>query len=88
VVKDDDALDAAVTLLQIWGRLKLALWWTKFDEVSSYRIVARWGAHLRFWGRGRWWFGLVVVAFSSDWWLMVRAIHGGSPTELKTKIGL
>jgi hypothetical protein len=25
------------------GRLELALWWMNFDDVSSYRIVERWG---------------------------------------------
>jgi hypothetical protein len=35
------------------GKLELALWWMKFDEVSSYRFVVMRGAHLgQFWGVG------------------------------------
>jgi hypothetical protein len=35
------------------GKLELALRWMNFDDVSSYRIVERWGSHLRwFYGAG------------------------------------
>jgi hypothetical protein len=36
-------------------------------------------------GRGKWWFGLAVVVVSSNWRLLVMAIHGGSPGELRSK---
>jgi hypothetical protein len=51
-----------------------------FDKISSYRIVEMCRTH-----QGR--FGLAVVALSSNRWLTVRAIHGGSPTALRVKTG-
>jgi hypothetical protein len=45
--------EAVVAMADPWGELKLELWWMKFNEVSSYRFMARRGAHLRqFWSAG------------------------------------
>jgi hypothetical protein len=56
-------------------RLEITLRWMEFDEVSSYMIAERRGAHLRqFWGVGD-----DLLARSNALLLWSKAANGGAP---------